>query len=79
MARLRLTGADLVGALEQVGFAVVRKRGSHRLLDHADGRTTVVPVHAGEILGPGLLAKILRDVELSREEFLHMTNKRLSE
>jgi predicted RNA binding protein YcfA (HicA-like mRNA interferase family) len=28
----------------------------------------VVPVHAGETLGPGLLSKILRDCELSREQ-----------
>jgi predicted RNA binding protein YcfA (HicA-like mRNA interferase family) len=30
---------------------------------------TTVPVHAGENLGPGLLSKILRNTELSREEF----------
>ncbi len=33
-----------------------------------DGRATVVPVHAGETLGPGLISKILRDTDLSREE-----------
>jgi hypothetical protein len=31
-------------------------------------RITVVPVHSGESLGPGLPAKILRDVELTRSE-----------
>jgi predicted RNA binding protein YcfA (HicA-like mRNA interferase family) len=28
-----------------------------------------VPVHGNEILGPGLLAKILRDCDLNREQF----------
>jgi predicted RNA binding protein YcfA (HicA-like mRNA interferase family) len=28
----------------------------------------VIPVHAGEELGPGLLAKILRDAELTKDE-----------
>jgi predicted RNA binding protein YcfA (HicA-like mRNA interferase family) len=28
----------------------------------------VVPVHRGEIIGPGLLAQILRECDLSREE-----------
>jgi hypothetical protein len=28
----------------------------------------VVPVHAGEIIGPGLLLKILRDTELDKKE-----------
>jgi predicted RNA binding protein YcfA (HicA-like mRNA interferase family) len=31
-------------------------------------RCTVVPVHRGETIGRGLLAQILRDCELSREE-----------
>jgi len=29
----------------------------------------VVPVHAAETIGPGLLVKILRDCELTREQF----------
>jgi predicted RNA binding protein YcfA (HicA-like mRNA interferase family) len=41
---------------------------SHHFLRHPDGRTTVVPVHAAESLGPGLLAKVLRDVELTRDD-----------
>jgi predicted RNA binding protein YcfA (HicA-like mRNA interferase family) len=35
---------------------------------HPDGRATVVPVHAGETIGPGLLNQILNDTELSRDE-----------
>ena len=30
-------------------------------LRHPDGRGTVVPVHSGEPIGPGLLAAVLRD------------------
>ena len=62
-----LTGKDLVRALTRLGFQVSRTRGSHHFLRHPDGRTTVSPVHKGEAIGPGLMAKILRDVELSRE------------
>lgn len=61
-------GKDLVVALKKAGFEVVRVKGSHHFIRHPDGRTTVVPVHAGETIGPGLLSKILRDCELSREE-----------
>ena len=32
-------------------------------------RRTVVPVHAGETIGPGLLNKILKDVEMDVETF----------
>jgi predicted RNA binding protein YcfA (HicA-like mRNA interferase family) len=69
MTRLpRLKGKELVRALEQAGFAVDRTRGSHVFLSHPDGRTTTVPVHSGETIGPGLLRAILRDVELSVDE-----------
>lgn len=64
-----LTGKEIIAALKKIGFEVIRIRGSHHFLRHQDGRTTVVPVHAGETTGPGLLAKILRDCELTREEF----------
>jgi len=39
-------------------------------LKHPDGRTTVVPIHAGETIGLGLLSKILRDVESAGINFL---------
>jgi predicted RNA binding protein YcfA (HicA-like mRNA interferase family) len=51
----RITGAELIAALESSDFLVTRIRGSHHFLRHADGRTTVVPVHSGETIGPGLL------------------------
>jgi predicted RNA binding protein YcfA (HicA-like mRNA interferase family) len=61
-------GKDLIAALKKTGFEVVRVKGSHHFLKHQDGRTTVVPVHAGETIGPGLLSKILRDCDLGRED-----------
>ena len=60
---------QVIAALRRVGFEVIRIRGSHHFLRHPDGRATVVPVHAGEHLGPGLLGKILTDIEMSREDF----------
>jgi predicted RNA binding protein YcfA (HicA-like mRNA interferase family) len=71
MTRLpRLKGKELIRTLEKLDFEIVRTRGSHFLLRHPDCRTTTVPVHAGEILGPGLLRSILRDVELTAEDLL---------
>ena len=63
-----ITGKDLVGVLKRAGFQVVRVKGSHHFLRHEDGRTTVVPVHSGETIGPGLFSKILRDCDLTRED-----------
>lgn len=70
MTRLpRLKGREVVRTLERAGFIVDRTRGSHVFLKHPDGRGTAVPVHSGETIGPGLLRAILRDIELTVEQF----------
>jgi predicted RNA binding protein YcfA (HicA-like mRNA interferase family) len=66
----RITGREVVAALRKAGLEVARIKGSHHFLRHADGRGTVVPVHSGETIGPGLLTAILRDCEIERDEFI---------
>lgn len=63
-----VSGRQLIKALRRLGFEVIRIKGSHHFLQHPDGRCTVVPVHRGEAIGRGLLAQILRDCDISREE-----------
>ena len=63
------TGKTVVRVLERAGFVTVRVKSSHHFLRHPDGRTTVVPVHAGETLGPGLFGKIARDAGVPKERF----------
>lgn len=65
-----VTGNTVVSALEKAGFQVIRQKGSHVRMIHADGRLVTIPVHAGKTIGRGLLRKILRDAELIREEFI---------
>lgn len=67
-----ITGHKLIAALRRAGFEVIRVKGSHCFLRHPDGRCTVVPIHRGETIGPGLLSKILRDCELTRDELLNL-------
>jgi predicted RNA binding protein YcfA (HicA-like mRNA interferase family) len=64
----RVTGSALIAALAKAGFQVLRVKGSHHFLRHPDGRSTVVPAHSGETLGPGLLHKILRDCQMTSEQ-----------
>ena len=71
MSRLpAVTGKQLMRVLRRFGFHEVRTRGSHHYLRHPDGKATVVPVHAGEEIGRGLLSKILRDAKITRDEFM---------
>jgi predicted RNA binding protein YcfA (HicA-like mRNA interferase family) len=64
-----LTGSEVIKALQKIGFTVARVKGSHHILIHPDGRRTVVPVHSGETMGSGLFSQILRDCQLTRDEF----------
>ena len=73
MTRLpRVKGQELIGALRKAGFEVIRVKGSHHFLQHPDGRCTVVPVHRGETIGSGLMSKILRDCEMTRDELVEL-------
>ncbi len=70
MSRLRrVTGRKVLKALQRAGFVLIRTKGNHHFVRHPDGRATVVPIHAGEILGPGLFNQILKDVEIERDAF----------
>jgi predicted RNA binding protein YcfA (HicA-like mRNA interferase family) len=58
---------EVVRALEALGFAEVRQRGSHKQFRHSDGRGTTVPFHRGQDISPALLRKIARDIGLPVE------------
>lgn len=69
MSKLSLISSkDMVRILEKLGFKQIRQKGSHKSFRHDDGRTTVIPFH-GEDLGRGLIRKILKDIELTAEEY----------
>lgn len=65
-----LTGKELLSILTRFGFHVVRVKGSHHFVSHPDGRATVIPVHARETLGPGLLSKILKACDLTKDDLV---------
>ena len=70
MTRLTAVPAkNIVSILHHLGFQFVRQRGSHAYYRHPDGRSTVVPMHAGEDIGKGLLREILKSIDLSVEDY----------
>ncbi len=68
----RVRGRGLIAALKRADFEVIRVKGSHHFLRHPDGRCTVIPVHSGEVIGAGLLNKILNDIEFRDEDLLRI-------
>ena len=70
MGRLpELPARRVLTALFRAGFSEVRRSGSHRFLAHRDGRAIVFALHQAERVGPKLLAKILKDAKIRREDF----------
>lgn len=66
-----ISGAECVKALEQIGFVVARQRGSHIILVREEPKTTVsVPNH--DELDRGTLRAIVRQVDLSVDEFIEL-------
>jgi len=56
---------ELVRVLEKMGFRRrLKSKGGHLQFEHPDGRRTTVPMHKGRDIGPGLLRKVLRDIEV---------------
>jgi predicted RNA binding protein YcfA (HicA-like mRNA interferase family) len=72
----QITGAELVRALQKLGFQTTRQRGSHVQLKRIepDGSVTTfpVPVHAGKSMKRGTLKGILRKAEISVEVLLEV-------
>lgn len=68
-----ISSRKLIKILKKAGFVHDRTEGSHYIFfRETDKRTVSVPVHKGRDLGRGLLASILRDADISLEEFLQM-------
>ena len=67
-----ISGKRLIKVLKKQNFEVLRTKGSHHFLKHKDGRCTTVPVHKNENIGIGLLLKILKDCDISKQDFKNM-------
>ena len=67
-----LPAKKVIKALEKVGFQPIRQKGSHLFLEHPDGITTVLPIHSAKDLKVNLINKILKDAEISRDEWIEL-------
>jgi len=70
-----ISSGDMERLLKKLGFERKRQLGSHVFFEHPDGRCTTVSFHPGEDLGRDLIRKILRDIELSPEDYERLRQK----
>jgi len=71
----RVTADEVIQVLEKVGFALARQTGSHKIYRSSAGKRVTVPYHKGRVLHPKVLASILKDANLGREEFKNLLVK----
>lgn len=65
-----LSGKEVIRRFGKLGYEAVRQKGSHVRLRHKNDNTKkplTVPLH--QTLGHGLLRKILRQAEISVDDF----------
>ena len=64
-------GEDVVKAFQRAGWKIARVRSSHIILEKEGFVATLsVPVHKGQNVKKGTLRDLIKDAELSVEEFL---------
>ena len=76
MSRLKLIDArQMERLLFHLGFEKVRQKGSHAFYRHPDGRTTTLPHHKGRLLARPLAREILREIEISIQDYTRYLNE----
>ena len=66
----------LIHVLHKLGFLEHLERGtSHLVFKHPDGRRTTVARHPGKDIPRGTLRAILRDMNISTEDFVKLLNE----
>ena len=70
MSKLKLINAKTMEKLLlRLGFVKVRQKGSHAFYRHSDGRVTPVPHHKAKVLARPLIRDILREIEVSVDDY----------
>ncbi len=62
-----LSGREMVRILSTIGYKEVRRQSSHIRLSHSSKKSITIPDYKD--IGRGLLRKILRDAEITPQEF----------
>lgn len=71
----RVSGREIVRAFERGGWRLDRVEGSHHVLMAPDGRRTTVPVHRNVTLPVGTIGRIIREAEVTVQEFIALLGR----
>lgn len=67
-----VAGKQLIKFLKSIGYRFERQnKGNHRIYIHDYKKTIVVPMYKKKMVKVGLLGGILKDIGISKTEFLN--------
>ena len=68
-----ISGKDAIKTFEKLGYIQIRQTGSHIRMKHiSDNSKKPITIPNHRVLGKGLLRKLLRDIEISVEDFVNL-------
>lgn len=70
----QITPRKLEKFFTKQGFVILRQVGSHLRLAHSDGRKITIAIH-NKPIAPGTFQSILKQANLTRDEFLKLFKK----
>ncbi len=68
----RVTADEAIRSLERAGFFLARQSGSHKIYKNEEGTRITIPYHSGKTLHPKILKRILKDADLTADEFIDL-------
>ncbi|PLY11111.1 MAG: hypothetical protein C0626_00650 [Arcobacter sp.] len=67
-----ITGRELIKFVKSIGYRFDRQnRGNHRIFVHDEKKTLTIPVYKKKMVKIGLLGGILKDIGISKAEFIN--------
>jgi predicted RNA binding protein YcfA (HicA-like mRNA interferase family) len=65
-----ISGKEAIKAFQKPGYQPTRRKGSHiRLYHKTDSKKKPITIPDHKLIGKGLLRKLIRDAEITVEEF----------
>jgi len=61
--------------LNNLGYFMIRQKGSHVIFENNHGKTITVPNHPGKTLGKGLIRNYINELNMSVNEFIDLLSK----
>lgn len=70
-----VTGNSLIRFIQSLGYSCERQNGSHKIFTNQLCKTIIIPVYKKKIIKTGLLCGILKEIGISKTDFINAIQK----